>query len=247
MSIFFSSNRDQKKFVRKKLAQYYPNFKSGGYFYKKFIKNLIHKDSIILDAGCGEKGLIESFNGQAKLIIGVDVDKKELRKNKIAQKKIAADLKAIPLKNNSLDLVVCEFVLEHLNNPKPVIKEIFRVLKPGGGFVFITPNVVNPIMFLSKISPHRLHEFLLKNLLKKPTRAHRTYYKANTLTRLKILAKIGGFERLKIVRAGNSEYLGFCKPLVIPSIFLEKLMVHRPLTIFQMYLVGCFVKRLRTN
>lgn len=38
----------------------------------------------------------------------------------------------LPLKNNSIDFVICCALLEHVKEPKKIIKEIYRVLKPGG-------------------------------------------------------------------------------------------------------------------
>ncbi len=45
---------------------------------------------------------------------------------------IIADATKIPLKNNSVDSVVCFQLLEHLPNPQKAIDEIYRILKPNG-------------------------------------------------------------------------------------------------------------------
>lgn len=36
------------------------------------------------------------------------------------------------IKDNSYDFAICRFLLQHVNNPFKVVKEIYRVLKPGG-------------------------------------------------------------------------------------------------------------------
>ena len=46
----------------------------------------------------------------------------------------------IPFENNSFDLIYSTNVLEHVQNPKLVIKESIRVLKPGGFLQFVVPN-----------------------------------------------------------------------------------------------------------
>lgn len=38
----------------------------------------------------------------------------------------------IPFSDNTFDSVICNAVLEHVHNPEQIVKEIFRVLKPGG-------------------------------------------------------------------------------------------------------------------
>lgn len=167
MSPFFFNNKEQKKYICEKLNKTYPNFKTGGYFFRKYLKNYINNDSIVLDAGCGNNGIIAEFKSIPKLIIGIDVDKKLLAENQIVNKKITANLENIPLDSNSVDIVISEFVIEHLYNPDIVIKEISRILKPEGVFIFITPNIINPIITLSKILPQTFHSLFRKILLKK--------------------------------------------------------------------------------
>lgn len=243
MSIFFSSNKEQKDYIREELKKRYPNFKTGGHIFKKYLKKYINDSSIILDAGCGDNGMVLEFMTVPKLIVGIDIDKKSLDKNQIINKKIVADLKDIPLNSNSVDIVLSEFVIEHIDNPDLVFKEISRVLKPGGVFVFITPNIINPIIALSKILPHNIHSFLRTALLKKEEEAYRTYYRANTYNKLLKLRKASGFHDYEILRVGNPEYAGFCKPLVSVSIFFEKLIDNDFFNIFKMYLIGRFIKR----
>ena len=54
---------------------------------------------------------------------------------------IVADIAAIPFPDNSIDVVVLETVLEHVADPWSVVKEVHRVLRPGGSVVCSTPFV----------------------------------------------------------------------------------------------------------
>ncbi len=49
----------------------------------------------------------------------------------------------LPYPDASFDLVTCSEVLEHVENYRAVLREIRRVLKPGGLMVVTTPNVLN--------------------------------------------------------------------------------------------------------
>jgi len=49
----------------------------------------------------------------------------------------------LPYPDASFDLVTCSEVLEHVENYRAVLREIHRVLKPGGLMVVTTPNVLN--------------------------------------------------------------------------------------------------------
>ena len=52
---------------------------------------------------------------------------------------VVADAHQLPYNRDSVDAVYCEAVLEHLDNPSEAAKEIFRVLKPRGKVIAITP------------------------------------------------------------------------------------------------------------
>lgn len=49
----------------------------------------------------------------------------------------------LPYTDASFDLITCSEVLEHVENYRAVLREIHRVLKPGGLMVVTTPNVLN--------------------------------------------------------------------------------------------------------
>lgn len=247
MSIFFKNSQEQKDYIKYKINKLYPEFKTGGYFFRKYLKDFANNNSVILDAGCGNSGILTEFKSIVKLIIGVDTNKKLLEENQIVNKKINANLENIPLDENSIEIVVSEFVLEHLQNPEDVFKEISRILKPGGVFIFLTPNILNPIMAFSKILPYSIHKLLRLKLFKKEEETHRTYYRANSYRKLLKLGKLAGFQDCEISKAGNPDYLGFCKPLVLIAIIFEKIIDNKFLNIFKMYFVGCFIKKTIEN
>ena len=103
------------------------------------------EDKKVLDVGCGKGGLIISCALRGSHAIGIDIDLSELRIAKLRAKKIdtvnlqlircSADI--LPFRNNLFDLVTPTSVLEHVNTPEKVIKEMVRVLK-SRGFIFIT-------------------------------------------------------------------------------------------------------------
>lgn len=241
MGVLFTDSKSRIDYVRRQLAKHFPDFKTGGYFFRKFIKDNLSSDAKILDAGCGRRGILYEFKDRA-YTIGLDEDKDALDANNYVDEKIAADLADIPLPDSSVDIVTSEFVIEHLSDPRQVMSEVYRVLKPGGTFIFMTPNLHNPIMLLSRLAPIGIHNILLNKLLKKQNKGHPTFYRANTFGRLVNLGKRAGFDRLDIKRAGNPEYLGFTKGLANLAVYLEKGIDNNILQVFKMYLVGCFKK-----
>ncbi|HEX5356545.1 MAG TPA: methyltransferase domain-containing protein [Aquabacterium sp.] len=49
------------------------------------------------------------------------------------------DLEDLPFEDNSLDLIICNHILEHVHHPEVALSEIHRVLRPGGIVIAQTP------------------------------------------------------------------------------------------------------------
>ena len=56
---------------------------------------------------------------------------------------IEADICALPFNDKSFDVILCNHVLEHIANDAKAMKELFRILKPGGWGVFQIPQDLN--------------------------------------------------------------------------------------------------------
>lgn len=52
---------------------------------------------------------------------------------------VVADAHQLPYADNCVDAIFCEAVIEHLNSPSIAVREMFRVLKPGGRIFAATP------------------------------------------------------------------------------------------------------------
>lgn len=107
---------------------------------------------VILDAGCGHGNyVIDEFRKNIQWACGVDIDQSVTAKNICLDEIRFSRLEAIPYQNESFDAVLCLWVLEHLQHPDEVLREIHRVLKPGGSFIFCTPNHLSAIVTVRKM------------------------------------------------------------------------------------------------
>jgi len=56
----------------------------------------------------------------------------------------------LPLEDSTAAVVVCSEVLEHIPEPEGMLREVWRILKPGGIAIFSTPNASNPMIRISR-------------------------------------------------------------------------------------------------
>jgi len=97
----------------------------------------------ILDVASGAGFGLQMLRAASGCPIGLDYDPEALREVRRLEKTaplINADATCLPLASASIDLVVSFETLEHVPDPGAMIKEIRRVLKPGGRLVLSTPN-----------------------------------------------------------------------------------------------------------
>lgn len=124
---------------------------------------------VVLDLGCGEGyGAKMLKEAGAKKVIGIDVDREvigQANKNYSSTKVSfqTGDAQKLTFKDKSFDLVVSLELIEHLPDYRRYLKEVRRVLKPGGVFVLSTPNKDN---YRGLTSPFHTREFNLEELQK---------------------------------------------------------------------------------
>lgn len=96
----------------------------------------------LLDVGCGIGKLRLACPVEKIEFTGIDVRATSLeiaRRNGYARLVQGNLVGALPFADASFDALVCSHVLEHLPNPENQVREIFRVLRPGGLFLMATP------------------------------------------------------------------------------------------------------------
>ena len=115
-------------------------------------KHELNQKGVMLDVGCGEGRHIFGIMQDYPLMkcIGLDMDKESLEKaeegyeyfksiSKAGAQFLKGSAYSLPFPDESIDLVVCSEVLEHLHEYNDAVKEIHRVLKPGGKFYASVP------------------------------------------------------------------------------------------------------------
>ncbi|HXP87600.1 MAG TPA: methyltransferase domain-containing protein [Bryobacteraceae bacterium] len=179
-----------------------------------------------VDIGCGPFGLLGRMGDRLANLkpnsIGIDLDRAALRNNENITHRICASCYSLPLESNSVDLIVCRWVFEHLEHPEQALKEFSRVLRKGGIVYVKTPNLWNYGMLISWATPTALHNaFLTATGFGENTP---TFYRANTRRKLVELAANTGFKVRNLEsRSGSYVYFAFNKELFLIMRSLSRL------------------------
>ena len=114
----------------------------GGRIFAKRL-NKIAKTGNFLDIGCSTGHFLKGVkDGSGWNVFGTEFSKDAVS---YAKEKLDLDVREGDLKNaefseNNFDYIHMNNVLEHVTDPVSFLKEIYRVLKPGGSFYLVIPS-----------------------------------------------------------------------------------------------------------
>lgn len=102
----------------------------------------IHAGVQVLDLGCAAGAYTKTLADADVIATGIDFAPEMIR---VAQQRYPdvtfkmADAEHLPFDDGSFDVVIGAYVIHHLARPEVVFRQIYRVLTPGGRFVFVIP------------------------------------------------------------------------------------------------------------
>lgn len=97
----------------------------------------IAPDAWVLDAGAGD-GRYRAELAHTRYV-GIDLTVGDPRAD-YSQLDVLGDLTQLPFKTDTFDAVLCTQVLEHVREPKIVLREMNRVMRPGGRLFLSAPQ-----------------------------------------------------------------------------------------------------------
>lgn len=186
-----------------------PGLETSQRSYERALDALVPEGVDWLDLGCG-RGLLPPWRQEAEarlaaranLLVGIDLDYASLRDNTVVTARCCGGVPDLPFKDESFDVVSGNMVVEHVDDPAHAFSEVRRVLRPGGIFLFHTPNSAAFPTSLARRVPESAKAALAR-ILDGRTRkdVFPTYYRANTITQIEQVAKSAGLvsERLDLV------------------------------------------------
>ena len=101
----------------------------------------LKKDAKILEMGCGRGEFLNEFTKLGMNGFGIDLSNYADKFCENAEIKIVDITKEkIPYQDNSFDVVFSKSFIEHFYYPEKIFQEAYRVLKPAGVFINLTPE-----------------------------------------------------------------------------------------------------------
>src|SRR5271169_5565422 len=144
--------------MNKYRMMFYPESRFGGFadidgtvvFYSR-VNALIQPSFVVLDFGCGRgyrhredsisfRRELQCLKGKVTRVVGVDVDEVGRTNNGIDEFRILTPGRPWPVDDRSVDMIICDWVIEHLPDPVAFFSEARRVLVAGGYLCIRTPN-----------------------------------------------------------------------------------------------------------
>jgi ubiquinone/menaquinone biosynthesis C-methylase UbiE len=180
--------------------------------FEEFLISRVKYATAWLDLGCGHHLLPEwresaerDLLAQVPFAVGVDYHFPSLRMHRSLHNLARADARRLPFRDESFDLVTANMVVEHLDDPDTQFGEVARVLRPGGTFIFHTPNASSYFVFLARLLPDVVKRPLVKLLDGREEHdVFPTHYRANRDRDIQRIAARSGFEpdEVKFVSSG---------------------------------------------
>jgi len=233
----------KQDFYRIEYKKLNPEWRMSPEIFRDKIDALVRSETKILDVGCGHGDLLKDIFAKTQHSYGIDPDANAVARNRILQHASVATVEKMPFEDDFFDVVALAWVVEHLEDPKKAFAEIFRVLKPGGKVVFLTPNAWNYNVWIIRAIPDRFHDFLTRRLYGRQERdTYPVKYRMNTPSRVrKIMSRIG-FQEEEIILNGDPSYVSFNRPIFWLALLLEKVIDFKPLNFCRVHIIGIFKK-----
>ena len=210
--------------------RHYPESAFGGYtdvdgtvaFYSR-VNALLDPSFTVLDFGCGRGAHQEDpvpfrrnlrlLKGKVARVLGTDVDDVGQSNPTIDEFRRLVPGSPWPFEDHSINLVVCDCVVEHLPEPMDFFREAHRVLVPGGFLCIRTTNARSYVGIASRLIPNRHHGRVVAAAQtdRKAEDVFPTLYRCNTISSVRRHLKQSHFRGVVYGYESEPRYLSFAR------------------------------------
>lgn len=220
-------------------------------FVNLLLKEIEGRDSPVrvLDIGCGtgistgkdRLVFLQAVAEKADELWGVEPDESIVPEHDFFANFQHALLEDAELPENYFDLAYSFMVMEHVEHPKDFLKEVHRCLKPGGVYIFITPNGHHYFTLIAgTMKKLRLDEFVLRLLVGKSVDDYHypVQYRCNRFGDIKRLTSEAGYSESQLATVeinGPRPYLPGPLRIVLWLMMKKRSLFKNPKCLLNLY------------
>jgi ubiquinone/menaquinone biosynthesis C-methylase UbiE len=211
-------------------TRFFPQDGDAEYAHHVAIRARLGGGRRLLDLGCGRNADLAVLRREGKEVWGADFQAHPHLVAPELFRRLAPD-GGVPFPDASFDLIAARWVLEHVACPAAFLREIQRLLRPGGWFIGLTVNAAHYVSVLSRLAgllPHGLKQRLALRLYNRPSHdTFAAFYRLNTAAQFRRAAAQVGLRLADVTRLANPDYFRFApllrKTAILADWFLDKM------------------------
>jgi ubiquinone/menaquinone biosynthesis C-methylase UbiE len=188
------------------LKRFYPiDGGDGAVMFYRWIRKTITPSTVLLNLGAGppaDRGKVRVLKGEVARVVGADIDPEVMRNTDVDEAHVIGADGRLPFPDSTFDMVVSDWVLEHVKAPRQFLSEVHRVLKPGAIFFFRTASKNHYVSLIARCTPDWFHD-LVANRARGLAPGHHepwpTFYRLNSRKEIEREARTAGFSQIEII------------------------------------------------
>ena len=230
--------------LRRRYRRMRPGWQPAATLFREMVRSAAPVSGRVLDVGAGRKDFpLDDAPGLQ--LFGVDPDATAIAHHDTLSLRAAARGERLPFQDGSFDLICSAWVLEHVDAPRAFVREIARVLRPGGRFAFVTPNGRNPVTWVIRAIPNRLHPSIMRRVQHRDVKdTYPVRYRINTPRTVDRIMGEAGLVREQLVLNGDPTYLALGARSFRAWAALERVFDLPGLSGARVHLIGLYRKAL---
>lgn len=212
--------------------------------YARTLAEYVGADSAWLDLGCGHQfypqwartGAVapEELAGRPRLLCGLDGDLDSIRRHPLIHNRVLGDVGRLPFLDSSFTVISANMVMEHVADPAAALREMERVLAPGGVFIFHTTNRRFYQIAIASLLPQGVKNAIIYALTRRKSEdVYPTEYRINTPKAVRRLADASGMRLLELRMISSAGELALLGPVVVLELLITRILETRLLRDFR--------------